>query len=108
MAPKTSRKNGEATVAEITSFRLKRGITPEQAVEAGHDIDAWLRRQPGFVSRTMVARPDGVVTDIVLWRSEQDGRASSERLMAETAASEFHGLVDFASVDWTFASMVIR
>lgn len=104
---KTRRASRVAHCAEITSFRMKPGITALQAVETGRDIDAWLRRQQGFVSRLMVGNADGTITDIVVWLTEKDGRNSSGRLMAETASSRFHGLVDGASVDWTFAAVLI-
>ncbi len=99
--------NGLRQAAEVTSFRMKPGVTAKDAVEAGRDIDAWLRRQPGFVSRLMIASADGTITDIVVWKTQRDGRASSERLMAETASSRFHELVDSRSVDWSFADVLI-
>lgn len=107
MARTTRRGNGMRQSAEITSFRMKPGITAKDAVEAGRDIDAWLRRQPGFVSRLMIGNADGTITDIVVWKTERDGRASSGRLMAETASSRFHELVDGGSVDWSFDDVLI-
>lgn len=107
MTSRTDQARSRTRTAEVTSFRMKRGITADQAVEAGRDIDAWLRQQPGFVSRIMISNLDGSITDIVVWRTVQDGRSSSERLMAETAGSRFHVLVDAASVDWTFATVLI-
>jgi len=107
MASRTQQSSGLPQVAEVTWFRMKPGITAKQAVEAGRDIDAWLRRQPGFVSRLMISNTDGSITDIVVWATEQDGRNSSGRLMAETAGSRFHALVDGTSVDWTFAAVLI-
>ncbi|WP_406855712.1 hypothetical protein ABEG18_24845 [Alsobacter sp. KACC 23698] len=53
----------------------------------------------------------GIVLGLVglgsAWRAATDGRASSERLMAETASSRFHELVDGRSVDWSFADVLI-
>ncbi len=103
----TMRSNSDPQVAEVTSFRMKPGITAKDAAEAGRDIDAWLRGQPGFVSRLMVGSADGTITDIVVWETERDGRASSERLMAETGSSRFHALVDGGSVDWSFAEVLM-
>lgn len=106
-ASRTARASRNPQAAEVTSFRLKPGITARQAVAAGRDIDAWLRRQPGFVCRLMTATADGAITDTVVWASERDGRTSSGRLMAETASSPFHALVDGATVDWRFATVLI-
>jgi len=93
--------------AEVTVFRLKPGLGSSQAIAAGRDIDAWLRRQPGFVSRTMLEEPDGSIMDVVIWESEQDGHSSSERLTDETATSPFHDLVDPASVRWYLAPVLL-
>jgi hypothetical protein len=107
MTRNVARQAPPGGAAEITVFRLKPGLKPSQAIAAGRDIDAWLRRQPGFVSRTMLQEPDGSIMDVVVWKSEQDGRSSSERLMDETATSPFHDLVDPASVRWRLAPVLI-
>lgn len=107
MARTTRQANGVHQSAEVTSFRLKAGVTAKDAVQAGRDIDAWLRKQPGFVSRLMFVNADGMITDVVVWKTERDGRVSSGRLMAETASSRFHELVDGTSVDWSFADVLI-
>ncbi|MGJ5022503.1 hypothetical protein [Bradyrhizobium oligotrophicum] len=106
-ASETRQARGLPQAAEVTSFRMKPGIAAKQAVEAGRDIDAWLRQQPGFVSRLMISNADGSITDIVVWRSERHGQNSSRRLMAETASSPFHAMVDGKSVDWRFAAVLI-
>ena len=107
MARSVAAKLSRGKAAEVTAFRLKPGLRSRQAISAGRDIDAWLRRQPGFVSRTLLEEPDGSIMDVVIWRSHQDGQKSSERLMAETATSPFHDLVDPASVRWYLAPVLL-
>lgn len=107
MASKIAAAKATGMIAEITVFRLKPGLGPSHVIEAGQDIDAWLRRQPGFVSRTMLRETDGSIMDIVVWKSEQDGRSSSARLMDETATSPFHDLVNPASVRWSLAPVLL-
>lgn len=55
----------------------------------------------------MFENADGSIIDIVVWKTEHDGRNSSGRLMGETAASRFHEMVDLASVDWRLAAALI-
>jgi hypothetical protein len=43
---------------EITTFRLVAGMSCEDFVAANADVDAWLRRQPGFRSRRIAERDD--------------------------------------------------
>jgi hypothetical protein len=92
--------------AELTVFRLKKGHGAEDVRKAGRDIDRWLRRQPGFVSRSMVEHPDGSIIDIVVWRTEQEGRSSAARLLGETAASAFHDMVESDTVQWHFGRVL--
>jgi hypothetical protein len=107
MARKVAAELSPGKAAEVTVFRLKQGLGSSHAIAAGRDIDAWLRRQPGFVSRTMLEEPDGSIMDVVVWKSEQDGQSSSERLMDETATSPFHDLVDPVSVRWYLAPVLL-
>lgn len=107
MARKSTPGTSQTQAAEVTIFRLKPGFTSAQATAAGRDIDAWLRRRPGFVSRTMLQKPDGSIIDVVVWKSVEDGQSSSERLMDETATSDFHAMVEPASVSWYLAPVLI-
>ena len=45
---------------EVTTFNLRRSLTIEDFLLANTDIDAWLLKQPGFVSRRIARRHDGV------------------------------------------------
>lgn len=107
MARNVTAESPLGKVAEVTIFRLKPGFEASDAIAAGRDIDAWLRRQPGFVSRTMLQEADGSILDVVVWKSEQDGQSSSEQLMDETATSAFHDMVDPATVKWYFAPALL-
>jgi hypothetical protein len=97
----------EPRIAEVTSFRLKQGIAAKWAVEAGRDIDCWLREQPVFVARTLIEGSDGLITDIVVWKTESDGQSASGRLLSATASSRFHAMVDLRTIDWRFATVLI-
>ncbi len=88
---------------EITRFRLAAGLTIADFVAANADVDAWLTRQPGFLSRHIAQEPDGQVIDMLLWASASQGEAAAERLMRELAASPVHGAIDQRTVSWTIA-----
>jgi hypothetical protein len=85
---------------EITSFRLKAGLGPQDFIDANKDVDAWLRIQPGFVSRTMVEQADGLIVDMVVWESAQQAADTAQRLMVELADSPVHGTIDHRTVEW--------
>ena len=86
---------------EVTTFNLRRSLTIEDFLLANTDIDAWLLKQPGFVSRRIAQRDDGVVVDVLVWKSVADGEDGAARLMVELADSPVHAAIDQRTVDWT-------
>lgn len=44
---------------EITTFQLAKGLTIKDFVAANTDVDAWLRKQPGFILRRICEGSDG-------------------------------------------------
>ncbi len=87
---------------EITSFRLARGTCAE-FITANAVIDAWLKRQPGFRSRRICERGDGVIIDMLVWASVADGEAAAGGIMTELADSPVHDLIDQVTVSWTIS-----
>lgn len=91
---------------EITTFELARGLRMAEFVAANADVDPWLRRQPGFVSRILLQQEDGTVMDIVVWERAADARASARRLMRELADSPVHAAIDQRTVHWSVSQIV--
>ncbi|QND63363.1 hypothetical protein HB777_05190 [Mesorhizobium loti] len=87
---------------EVTTFRLN-GQSCTQFVAANADIDAWLRRQPGFLSRRIAERDDGTIVDVLVWASVEAGRNAASGIMTEMGHSPVHAMIDQRSVDWTVA-----
>jgi hypothetical protein len=87
---------------EITTFKLK-GRSCAEFVAANADIDKWLQRQPGFISRRIAERDDGTIIDMLIWASVADGERAASGIMTEMASSPVHGLIDQGTVDWTVA-----
>jgi hypothetical protein len=69
------------------------------------DVDAWLSRQPGFRSRRIAQRDDGVIVDMLIWDSVEEAEDSMHRLMDELRDSPVHALIDQRTVSWTVASV---
>ena len=61
---------------EVTTFRLN-GRSCAEFVAANADIDAWLRRQPGFLSRRIAERDDEICR-------QRDLRQATERQLSAT------------------------
>ncbi|SDA96254.1 hypothetical protein [Mesorhizobium qingshengii] len=87
---------------EVTTFRLN-GRSCAEFVAANADIDAWLRRQPGFLSRRIAERDDGTIVDVLIWASAEAGRNAAGGIMTEMGQSPVHTMIDQRTVDWTVA-----
>lgn len=88
---------------EITAFRLSSGLTIADFIAANADIDPWLQRQPGFVSRHICEREDGEVVDMLIWDSAAAGHRAATGVTTEMAASPVHAAIDQSTVAWTIA-----
>lgn len=84
---------------EITTFMLA-GFSCEQFIAANKDVDAFLKRQPGFQSRRIAEQADGSILDMLIWDSEQEGTAAMHGLMRELSDSPVHGMIDQETVSW--------
>jgi hypothetical protein len=87
---------------EVTTFKLK-GHSCKDFVAANADIDAWLKRQPGFQSRRIAERDDGTIVDMLIWDSARNGRKAASDIMIEMGHSPVHAMIDQSTVDWTVA-----
>ncbi|WP_425082907.1 hypothetical protein [Ruegeria profundi] len=67
-------------VAEIVTFTLAEGTSPEAFVKLSQSTESFVRAAPGFAHRHLSQGEDGRWTDYVVW---QDMKA------ARTAAAEF-------------------
>lgn len=86
---------------EVTTFKLRSGLAVADFIIANTDVDAWLLDQPGFISRRIAERDDGVIVDTLIWASVRDGEDGAARLMTELADSPVHAAIDQKTVDWT-------
>ncbi|MET7446427.1 hypothetical protein OG893_10845 [Streptomyces sp. NBC_01696] len=89
-----------AETLEITTLCPAPGLTADDFVQANADIDAYLKRQPGFVWRRIVETDDGRVIDIVAYDSLPHARAGAAGITGEMADSPVHATIDHDSVDW--------
>ncbi|HEY5746203.1 MAG TPA: hypothetical protein VIU12_09025 [Chryseolinea sp.] len=95
-----NRKKKEKEAIEITTFKL-RGHSCEAFIAANEEVDAWLKRQPGFRSRRIAERKDGTVVDMLVWDSVADGTDAMHRIMSELAHSAVHEMIDQRTVSWS-------
>lgn len=87
---------------ELTTFKLK-GFTIEQFIEANKAIDIFLKHQKGFCSRTIFELKKGIVYDMLLWNSAEEGTAAMHLLMNELSDFPVHDMIDQSTVSWNIA-----
>jgi hypothetical protein len=90
-------KKSEAV--EITTFKLK-AYTSDQFIAANQEIDAFLKRQPGFISRRIFQKTDRTIVDMLIWDSVKNGTEAMHRLMNELSDSIVHDMIDQSTVEW--------
>ncbi|MGV6873230.1 hypothetical protein ACUSIJ_11135 [Pseudochelatococcus sp. B33] len=90
---------------EITTFRLADGIDIKAFIAANEDINAWLKQQPGFISRRICEGEDGLVVDMLIWTSVKDGQRAAEGIMTEMGSSPVHAAIDQSTVNWSISAV---
>jgi hypothetical protein len=90
---------------EITTFRLAPGRSVDEFIVANTDINAWLKRQPGFRSRRITELDDGSIADILVWASAAEGSDAAGRIMREMGQSPVHAAIDQGTVNWQIATV---
>ncbi len=83
-----------SNVLEISSYSLVPGIDEHQFVRAADDTMGILRRQRGFLARSIARAENGRWTEIVHWLDRDSARTASERLAANPDAAAFSALID--------------
>jgi hypothetical protein len=91
-------------VLEITTFSLAPNVTAADFLAANADINAYLKRQPGFLWRRVAQRDDETIVDIVAYASREDAESGSRGIVGEMADSPVHATIDHATVDWQLTS----
>ncbi len=64
-------------IAEIVTFSLARGISPEEFVAISQQSKAFVHAQPGFLRRQLSRGEDGQWTDYVLWADMTSAKAAA-------------------------------
>jgi hypothetical protein len=93
-------------ILEITTLRPAAGLTPADFVSANDDINAYLRRQPGFRWRRIVAQADGTILDIVAYDSAEHAQAGAAGITGEMAGSAVHATIDHSTVNWRLTEVL--
>ena len=93
---------------EVTVLRPAAGLTSADFVAANDDINAYLRRQPGFLWRRIAEAGDGRIYDVVAYDSPEHAASGAAGITGEMGGSPVHRTIDHATVDWQLTTVLQR
>ena len=97
-APARTPATPDARCLEVAIVRPRAGVTRPQMERALGLSQAWLERQPGFLSRRVAhdAKEDTWV-DTIEWRTAEDAHRAMAAYAEAPFAAELNGAIDEAS-----------
>jgi len=92
-------KNEKAGLVEVTSFKLKSGVSNNDFVKSAEKMQTeFLIKETGFIGRTLSLGTDSVWTDIVFWKDEASQISTMQKSEKAETAIPFMEKIDFNSV----------
>lgn len=98
----------KATVAEIVTFHLKQGATPQEFLAAMQTMQPFVDRHGGVVGRTISRDADGLWTDHVLWESGAQAKALAAAFMAAPETEAARNLIDETTLQMRHAPVLMH
>lgn len=83
-----------AHVVEIVTFKLSPEIAPETYLAVTQKSGDWAKAHPGFVSRLISRGDDGTWSDVTVWDSPENAKASQSSFMEQEFAGEMIGMIE--------------
>ena len=82
-------------IAEIVTFKLRAGYSPEDVVSAARPMTLKLREYDGFIRRDLLRDPEtDRWTDVLYWTSREAHGAAAETAPQEAAMAPFMQMID--------------
>jgi hypothetical protein len=94
------------TTIELVSFRLKAGTDRDAFLQAAHQTEALIRRQPGFQTRMLTEDSDGTWREVVTWDSHDTAMKAAETVMSDPEFAPFEAMIDPATVTMSHSALV--
>lgn len=81
-------------VAEIVTFHLAEGVSPDAFVKLSRATEAFVRAHPGFLHRQLSRGEDGSWTDYVVWRDMNTAQRVAKAFADQAFAPELMAAID--------------
>jgi heme-degrading monooxygenase HmoA len=86
-------------VVEVVRFRLAQGAGEAAFLEENWKAQAFVAKQPGFVSRELARGDEGAWLVLVRWNSAADADASFAKFVAAAEMKPFMDSLDGSSME---------
>lgn len=83
---------------EIMTFRLNRSATDHDFISVNEQVNLFLKKQAGFVSREMGKVNDSTWIDVLRWQSLQHFEVAYAKSTEDDAVKRMSAMIDFSSV----------
>ncbi len=91
---KQSKMNEKATIVEMVLFKTNEGISQETAKKAITELNEFVSKQKGFISRKISISEDNQFLDIVYWTDLESAKTASEKAMENPKTLEIFKIMD--------------
>lgn len=84
----------QANIIEMVLWEFKEGVSVEEGKASVQKLNAFVRQQPGFISRKTALSKDGKFLDVVLWTDLESAQTASEKAMQNEMTTTIFSTMD--------------
>lgn len=102
---KQSEMTKKATIVEMVLFKKNDGISQEKAENQMAELNEFISKQSGFISRKTSVSEDGQFLDIVFWTDLESATIASEKAMNNPKTLKAFEVIDEKSMTFKHFSI---
>ena len=93
---------------EVVTFNLREGVERDAFLASVDAMTAWVRGQPGFLSRDLIEAGDGEWIDVVRWADMNTAKAAAAAAMQAPECGPMMSLIAPTSVQMRHGSLALQ
>ena len=93
------------TIIEMVLFKTNKGVKLEDAQKAITELNNFVSKQKGFISRKTSISEDGQFLDVIYWTDLQSAKTASEKAMENPKTLESFKVMDENQMTFKYFSI---
>ncbi|MGB0205133.1 MAG: antibiotic biosynthesis monooxygenase family protein [Neptuniibacter sp.] len=85
------------TVVEMVTYQLKPETSEAEFAATHEPVNAWLKKQDGFLYRSVSADHNGVLHDLAYWQNMETAKTAGDAFMESVEGQALCGLINMDS-----------